>query len=133
MTFEKKLKEVQESLVEQGIEGWLLFDFHRSNPLAYHFLEIPDSLFPTRRFFYWIPQKGEPVKIVPLIEPYTLDHLPGVKRSYRGWQELEQILLGLVGGKGKIAMEYSPYNALPAVSKVDAGTVELVQKGERKS
>lgn len=128
MAFEKKLKEVQKNLVEQGIEGWLLFDFRRSNSLAYHFLEIPESTFTTRRFFYWIPQKGDPVKIVPLIEPYTLDHLPGIKRLYRGWQELEQTLYGLLEKKGKVAMEYSPCNALPAVSKVDAGTIELVER-----
>lgn len=129
MKFEIKLRDVQRNLLEQGIEGWLLFDFRRSNPLAYDFLEIPPSVFSTRRFFYWIPQEGDPIKIVSLIEPYTLDHLPGIKQLYRGWQELEQVLFCLVDKKNKIAMEYSPCNALPAVSRVDAGTVELVQRG----
>ena len=77
MTFATKLKEVQANLMEQGIAGWLLYDYRHSNPLAHTFLEIPSDKMVTRRFFYWIPQKGDPIKIVPLIEPYTLDHLPG--------------------------------------------------------
>jgi Xaa-Pro aminopeptidase len=128
MAFEAKLKEVQASLVEEEIDGWLLFDFHHSNSLAYTFLEIPPGKMVTRRFFYWIPKQGEPVKIVPLIEPYTLDHLPGVKWFYRGWQELERLLFSLAVENSKIAMEYSPYNALPTISKVDAGMVELIRK-----
>ncbi len=128
MEFSKKLKEVQASLINEGLGGWLLYDFRRSNPLAHTFLEIPAAQMVTRRFFYWIPQKGDPIKIVPLIEPYTLDHLPGIKRCYREWQELEQLLFSLATENIKIAMEYSPYNALPVVSKVDAGTVELIRK-----
>lgn len=128
MDFSTKLKEVQADLQEQGIEGWLLFDFRQSNPLAYTVLEIPLDKMLTRRFFYWIPQQGDPIKIVPLIEPYTLDHLPGIKWVYRGWQELERLLFSLAVENTKIAMEYSPYNALPVVSKVDAGTVDLMRK-----
>jgi Xaa-Pro dipeptidase len=128
MGFETKLKEVQESLMEEKIKGWLLYDFRHSNSLAHTFLEIPSEQLVSRRFFYWIPQKGDPVKIVPLIEPYTLDHLPGVKWLYRGWQELERLLLSLASENVRVAMEYSPYNALPTVSKVDAGMVELIRK-----
>lgn len=128
MAFDTKLKEVQELLKKQETSGWLLYDFRRSNLLAYTFLEIPLGKLLTRRFFYWIPQEGEPIKIVPMIEPHTLDHLPGTKWLYRGWQELERLLFTLVVENGKIAMEYSPYNALPIISKVDAGTIELLRK-----
>lgn len=128
MEFDAKLKEVQTTLIKEGIEGWLLFDFRHSNSLAYTFLEIPLGKMVTRRFFYWIPQQGDPIKIVPLIEPYTLDHLPGVKWLYRGWHDLERLLISLVVENGKIAMEYSPYNALPTISKVDGGMIELIQK-----
>lgn len=128
MKFESKLKEVQVSLIEEGIEGWLLFDFRHSNSLACTFLEISAGKMLTRRFFYWIPQKGDPIKIVPVIEPYTLDHLPGIKWLYRGWQELERLLFSLAVEHSKIAMEYSPFNALPNISKVDAGMVELIRK-----
>lgn len=128
MNFEIKLKEVQSDLVKQGIQGWLLYDYRRSNSLAYTFLEIPSDKMATRRFFYWIPQQGEPVKIVPLIEPYTLDHLPGTKWTYKGWQELEQLIFSIASENKKIAMEYSPGNALPNISKVDAGTIDLMRK-----
>jgi len=128
MEFENKLKEVQQSLIEQQIDGWLIFDYRRSNPLAFTILEISPSQMVTRRFFYWIPQKGNPIKIVPLIEPYTLDHLPGHTWFYKGWQELERFLFSIAVEAKKIAMEYSPYNSLPNVSKVDAGTIELIRK-----
>src|SRR5580765_6536535 len=95
MDFEVKLKEVRSDLVKQDIQGWLLYDYCRSNPLAYTFLGIPSDKMVTRRFFYWIPQRGEPIKIVPLIEPYTLDHLPGVKWTYRSWQDLEHLLFSI--------------------------------------
>ena len=126
--FSEKLKEVQASLVEQELEGWLLYDYRHSNPLAHAFLEIPKDRMVTRRFFYWIPSKGDPIKIVSLIEPHTLDHLPGIKWFYRGWQELERLLFSLAVENAQIAMEYSPYNALPSVSKVDAGMVELLRR-----
>ncbi|CUI17337.1 hypothetical protein PNK_1730 [Candidatus Protochlamydia naegleriophila] len=128
MEFEKKLSEVQSLLKEQRIEGWLLYDFRRSNPLVYTFLDIPPGKMLSRRFFYWIPQKGEPIKILPQIEPHTLDHLPGVKWLYKSWQELEKLLFSITVENAKIAMEYSPYNALPIISKVDAGTIELMRK-----
>jgi Xaa-Pro dipeptidase len=128
MHFKDKLKNVQHSLMKQGMAGWLLCDFHHSNPLAYIFLEIPEDKMLTRRFFYWIPQQGDPIKIVSQIEPYPLDHLPGIKWIYKGWKELEQHLLSLGKEQAKIAMEYSPDNALPTISKVDAGTVDLIRK-----
>lgn len=126
--FENKIKEVQKDLKEQELEGWLLYDYHHANDLAYAFLEISCGKMATRRFFYWIPQKGEPIKIVSLVEPYALDHLPGAKWYYRGWQDLERLLFSFAVKNGKIAMEYSPYNALPNVSRVDAGIVELIRK-----
>lgn len=126
--FTEKLSEVQSELSKQTIDGWLLYDFKRNNPLALKFLDIPAGKLLTRRFFYWIPKQGEPIKIVPLIEQYTLDHLPGVKWIYRSWQEMETYLFSIAIEYRKIAMEYSAYNALPVISKVDAGTIELMRK-----
>lgn len=128
MSFERKLIEVQQLLKEHAIDGWLLYDYRGSNPLACTFLELPAGIILSRRFFYWIPQRGEPVKIVSSIEPHTLDHLPGTILLYRTWEELESVLESILDGQATIAMEYSPYNALPSVSKVDAGTLELVKR-----
>ncbi len=127
MRFEDKLWAVRETLAKEGLDGWLLFDCHGINSLGSGFLEIPRGKMATRRLFYWIPYKGSPVKIVSRVEPDILDHLPGTKLLYRGWEEFERLLSGVVTGKAKIAMEYSPENALPTVSRVDAGTIELVR------
>ena len=126
-----KLKEIQHSLQTMDIDGWLLYDNRRSNSLAWAFLDIPAQK-TTRRFFYWIPQIGQPIKIVPLIEPYTLDHLPGDKLTYVGWIELEKILFSLTVKHAKIAMEVSPFNALPSLSNVDAGMVQWIEKNGAK-
>ncbi|WP_042280187.1 M24 family metallopeptidase [Candidatus Protochlamydia sp. R18] len=128
MEFGKKLIEVQQQLKKEEINGWLLYDFRHSNSLAYIFLEIPTSKMLSRRFFYWIPSSGEPIKIVPQIEPHTLDHLPGIKWIYKSWQELESQLFSLKLENHKVAMEYSPFSALPTLSKVDAGTIDFMRK-----
>jgi Xaa-Pro aminopeptidase len=126
--FLEKLAQVQAELEKSAIDGWLLYDFKRNNSLALKFLAIPPEKLLTRRFFYWIPKKGEPIKIVPVIEQYTLDHLPGLKWVYCSWQEMETFLFTLAMDKRKIAMEYSAYNAIPVISKVDAGTIEMMRK-----
>lgn len=127
MKIEDKLKDVQRNLEEQDLDGWLLYDFRGSNDLAFDFLEIPPEKFFTRRFFYWIPREGKPVKIVHRIESENLDHLPGEKREYLAWQELESHVEKVLAGAKRIAMEYSPRNAIPYVSKVDAGTMDVVR------
>jgi Xaa-Pro dipeptidase len=124
---EDKLRDVQKKLEEEGLDGWLLYDFRCSNDLAFEFLEIPAEKFFTRRFFYWIPSRGKPIKIVHRIESENLDHLPGDKWRYLAWQELESHVEKVLSGAKRIAMEYSPRNAIPYVSKVDAGTMDMVR------
>lgn len=126
--FDSKITQIQSSLGNEQIDGWLLFDFHHSNPIAHKILDISPQKMTSRRFFYWIPAHGECIKIVPYIEPYTLDHLPGQKKLYKGWEDLNSLLFQLGGQNKKIAMEYSPFNSLPSISKVDAGIVELIRQ-----
>jgi Xaa-Pro dipeptidase len=123
---DKKITKVQQYLSQEGIDGWLLYDFRKMNDLAYQFLEIKPSTLITRRYFYFIPKQGAPVKVVHGIESNVLDHLPGKVMTYRSWQEWEKAICEIVQGK-TIAMEYSPRNALPYISKVDAGTLEVVR------
>lgn len=118
---------VQRRLVESGVDGWLLYDFHKSNPLAHQVLGIPAEKHLTRRFFYWIPAKGEPVKIVHEIETSALDPLPGQKLIYLKWQTLHACLEEVLREAKHVAMEYSPKNAVPYVSKVDGGIIDLVR------
>lgn len=122
-----RINQAQHSLRKLGIDGWLLYDFRKSNDLACRFLNISPHALMTRRFFYWIPKAGTPTKLVHRIESGALDHLPGEKRLFSAWNELEGNLSSLLENSTKVAMEYSPLNAIPYVSKVDAGTVDLVR------
>ena len=122
------IRAVQAALRADGLDGWLLYDFRGSNPLAQRLagLEVGGHL-ATRRWFYLIPAQGEPKALVHKIEPRTLAHLPGATTRYAGRVELEAGLGALLSGLRRVAMEYSPNCAIPYVSRVDAGTVELVR------
>lgn len=122
----QKLDDVQSTIRKYAIDGWLLYDFRRCNDLACNFLDIPQNQLLTRRFFYWIPAKGEPIKIVHAIED-PLKNLPGKTLKFSSWQQMEKHLADVLKGSRRIAMEYSPRNAIPYVSKVDAGTIEVIR------
>ncbi len=126
------LKATQEALGEFGLDAWLLYDFRSSNMLARRILDIADNAHTSRRYYYLIPRRrATPIKLVHRIEPGTLDHLPGSKRIYLRWQELEEEIGGLSHGLKRVAMEYSPRNANPYVARVDAGTIEVVKAHRR--
>ncbi|MCB1135530.1 MAG: M24 family metallopeptidase, partial [Chlamydiia bacterium] len=126
-SFAEKLESIQDALRKQSLDGWLLYDFRRSNPLACKLLGLDEGILLSRRFFYWIPVQGEPLKLVHRVEAHHLDHLPGKKHAYSSWRELETQLALALQGKGRVAMEYSPRNAIPTVSRVDAGTLEVIR------
>jgi len=107
--------------------GWLFYDFRGLDPISLNILCFPADKMATRRWFYWVPASGEPVKVAHRIEADALDHLPGRKLLYSGWKELEAHLKTILKGVGRVAMQYSPMNAIPYVSRVDAGTVELIR------
>jgi Xaa-Pro dipeptidase len=120
---------VQRALTEDGFDGWLLYDFHGSNPIAARLAGLADGhKMATRRWYYLIPAKGEPRGLVHAIERHNLDGLPGVKRPYAGRKQLDDGLRELLSGLKRVAMEYSPANNIPYVSRVDAGTVEAVRQ-----
>lgn len=120
-------QEIQAAIREQQIDGWLFYDHHYRDPLGYRILGLGEDLHVTRRWFYFIPATGEPRKLVHRIESGRLDPLPGSKAVYSSWQELESRLETLLSGATRIAMQYSPRNAIMYVSMVDAGTVELLR------
>ena len=121
------LAAVQTALRRFGLDGWLMAEFRGSNVLARRVLGLDGKGITSRRLFYFIPAEGEPRKLVHRIEPGVLDDLPGEKSVYLRWQGLEAGIVWLIGGKTRIAMEYSPRNAIPYIGKVDAGTVEMVR------
>lgn len=122
-----QLAEIQARLTDQHIDGWLFYDFRRCNLIAYRALGLPNDLIATRRWYYYVPQRGEPAGLVSALEPHNLDALPGTKVVYRTWEERRDALARMLVSAGTVAMEYSPLNAIPYVSLVDAGTIELVR------
>ncbi|MGD1045685.1 MAG: M24 family metallopeptidase [Bacteroidota bacterium] len=119
--------EIQKALQTERIDGWLLYNFRDSNLFATRLLTLPKHIMFTRRYFYYIPAHGEPKKLVHRIEEWNLDALPGGKSVYLSWRSLEEGLKELLSGAKQIAMEYSPRCAIPYISTVDAGTIELVR------
>ena len=122
------LNKMQKIIKEMNFDGWLLYDFRGSNDLAHDILNIPPEAHLTRRFYYYIPASGEPVKIVNGIEAFHLDHLPGKKLKYSDHHSLTNHLTDTLKDVKTIAMEYSPLNAIPYVSRVDAGTIEQIRQ-----
>jgi Xaa-Pro dipeptidase len=122
------IRAVQAALAADTLDGWLLYDFQGANPVAFRMAGLGrGGHLATRRWFYLIPVHGEPRALVHAIESHNLDHLPGTKTIYAGRTELEAGLGSLLAGTHRIAMEYSPRAAIPYVSRVDAGTIELVR------
>jgi Xaa-Pro aminopeptidase len=122
-----RLEQIQAALRDEGLDGWLFFDHHRRDPLAYRVLQFTPGSMVTRRWFYYVPAVGEPRGLVHKIEAQTLAPLPGQHTLYAGWSTLVDGLKALLGGGRRVAMQYSPNCAVPYVAMVDAGTVELVR------
>lgn len=128
MNMSLDLGAVQAALAAEGLDAWLLYDFHGSNPVSYRLAGMGGAgHLATRRWYYLIPRTGEPLALVHAIERHNLDHLPGSKIVYAGREQLQAGLTTLLKGRARVAMEYSPNCAIPYVSRVDAGTIELVR------
>jgi Xaa-Pro dipeptidase len=128
----ERVTEIQGALRDAKLDGWLFYDFRHSDPLAYRILKLDENMHASRRWFYYVPASGEPVKIVQSIEQFKLDSPPGKKLVFRGWQELHARLREVLApaakeSKRRVAMQYSPMNDIPYISRVDAGTIELVR------
>jgi Xaa-Pro dipeptidase len=118
---------IQKELKAAGVDGWLFYDFHNRDAISYHVLGLDFGKFTSRRWFYWVPTEGQPVRMCSKVEPTKLDALAGEKRLYLSWRELRDGLKGLLGNARKVAMQYSPNANIPYVSIVDGGTIDLVR------
>jgi Xaa-Pro aminopeptidase len=121
------LAPIQEALRARGLDGWLLYDFRHMNPIASRVAGFGVERHMTRRWFGLIPAEGEPRWLHSAIEAHHFAELPGTKVAFVGWRDLEAALAAMLRGRARVAMEYSPGNAIPYVARVDAGTVELVR------
>jgi Xaa-Pro dipeptidase len=122
------LKRIQESLRRENLDGWLFFDHHVRDALAYRVLGVTPAGHVSRRWYYYIPADGEPRGLVHRIESKMLDAVPGEKILYSSWREQWNGLAKLLLGAKRVAMQYSPRCAVPYVAMVDAGTVELIRE-----
>src|SRR6476469_8112815 len=129
----ERVADIQKALQAAKLDGWLFYDFRGSDPLAPRILKLGEHASGSRRWFYYIPANGEPTKIVHSIERGKLDALPGKRVTYRGWEEQHALLrealnaTKVASAHRKVAMQYSPNNDIPYISRVDAGTVELIR------
>src|SRR5437868_8486422 len=117
---------IQNDLRNAKLDGWLFYDFRGRDPIAQNILQLPNGM-RTRRWYYFVPAKGEPKKLVHKIESESLAALPGDTLYYAAQGELRKNLKKILGRAKKVAMQYSPKNEIPYVAIVDAGTDELVR------
>src|SRR5271165_1021332 len=120
------VREIQKDLRAAGLDGWLFYDFRGRDPIAQRLLKLPEGM-RTRRWFYFVPAKGAPRKLLHKIETLALESLPGAALYYAGHAELQVNLKKLLAGAKRVAMQYSPKNQIPYIAMVDAGTIELVR------
>jgi Xaa-Pro dipeptidase len=121
------LEKIQFTLKSYGIDGWLFYDFHNRDLIGMKILGLNPHAMATRRWFYFIPASGVPLKLAHRVEPTKLDQLPGKKMLYSSWRELHANLREMLGKPSRIALQYSPMNAVPYISIVDGGTIELIK------
>jgi len=121
------LAALQQALCAGNLDGWLFYDHHYRDPIGYRILGLSTAMLVTRRWYYYIPAKGVPRKLVHRIEAGHLAGLPGETQVYSSWEEQHARLRELLRGARRVAMQYSPNNMIPYISLVDAGTVELLR------
>jgi len=120
---EDGIRQVQEALRDQDLDGWLLYEFRGANPIAKAMLDVGKT---TRRGFFLIPREGEPHALIHAIEGSSWRHWPWQKRMYSGWREMEEALGELLQGRGRLAMEVSPGAAVPTLDYLPAGMAEVI-------
>ena len=126
------IKAIQAELRANRLDGWLFYDHHHRDPIAARVLGLSEKEMVTRRWFYFIPAKGQPKKLLHRVENDKLSNLPGKKFVYSGWEELHKSLPKILSGAKTVAMQYSALNNIPYIGLVDAGTIELVRKLKKK-
>jgi Xaa-Pro dipeptidase len=122
-----ELTQIQDAIREEGLDGWLFFDHHHRDPLAYRILSLQNAGLASRRWYYFIPASGEPRALVHAVEPHALDELPGEKETYSAWTMQQNCLQTLLSGAKRVAMQFSPNCAVPLIAMVDGGTIDLIR------
>src|SRR6185503_13026803 len=122
-----RIPQIQQALRDAELDGWLFAVFQLNDPISLDLLGLDGSHMVTRRCYYLIPAQGEPRKLVNRLEPAQLDALPGTTAAYTTWQEHRAAVESLIAGTKRLAAQYSPFNQIPTVSRLDAGTADLLR------
>ena len=123
----QRLARIQGALQREKLDGWLFYDFRRSDEIAYRLLGLDPAGARSRRWYCLVPAQGPPRKLLHAIEPRALDGVPGTAATYTSWRTRDRELGALLRGVRRVAMDYSPRNEIPTVARVDGGTLELVR------
>jgi Xaa-Pro dipeptidase len=123
----QRLARIQRALQRDKVDGWLFFDFRRSDEIAYRLLGLDPAGARSRRWYCLVPAQGQPRKLLHAIEPRALDGVPGTSSTYTSWRTRDRELGAVLRGVRRVAMDYSPRNEIPTVARVDGGTLELVR------
>jgi Xaa-Pro aminopeptidase len=123
----QRLGRIQRALQREKLDGWLFYDFRRSDEIAYRLLGLDPAGARSRRWYCLVPAQGQPRKLLHAIEPRALDGVPGSAMTYTSWRTRDRELGTLLRGVRRVAMDYSPRNEIPTVARVDGGTLELVR------
>ncbi len=118
---------IQQALAAADLDGWLFTCFQNNDPISIELLGLSEKQLISRRCYYLVPASGPPRKLVHALEPAMLDALPGEKSEYLTWKQHRDGIGALVAGGRRLAAQYSPENALPTISRLDAGSAELLR------
>src|SRR5438128_5673404 len=122
----RRAARIGDELERAAADGWLVYDFRGSNPAFGRLLGQAD-LKSTRRAFLFVPREGDPKLLIHHVDAGNIARLGVEVVPYGGREEMLSQLEALLRGTRRVLMEYSPGNAIPYVSRVDAGTLDLVR------
>ncbi|HWE24639.1 MAG TPA: hypothetical protein VG496_11945, partial [Myxococcales bacterium] len=104
----EQLARIQSALQQQKLDGWLFYDFRGSDAIAYRVLGLDPNGIRTRRWYCFVPARGQPQKLVHAIEPHALDGVAGATATYSSWRIRDRELGRILRGARRVAMQYSP-------------------------
>jgi Xaa-Pro aminopeptidase len=122
-----QLEAIQKYLTDNDLDGWLIYDFHGQNRIAGNLFKMTTATLLTRRWYYFIPKAGQPQLLVHKIERDNFPEPPERLRHYLSLESQIEQLKDMLSDCKTVAMEYSPECAIPYISCVDAGTIELLR------
>ena len=125
-SIENTVLKSKEFMSSNSIDGWLIYDYRYSNPVMEDTIgHVPNM---TRPYWFWIPVNSDPLILSSTVDIERFPKTNIAKLSWSSRVEMIDVLGETLRHSKTIAMEYSPNCELPRVSRIDAGTIELVKQ-----